>query len=247
MQRSQAGTAPFLELPLEFLPGVDLATALQHVLISRPPPQLRIPWEIHCCHCHLVVLRGTNSQQVLWNVQEDEKVTSLAFRIPLNGCGSGTRMRLESPGETFGSRTGDLSPQQAPQFDPVRHALDIATEIVEAPWRRLSFTGKITAITESGDQRFQIIQPFCHSLHLSAQMVDLAIKLGHSILECFLSNSRRRQRSTAIVKLGHGATRRELAEIERGFTQNSALIPTVTRTGRESARVVRPRVTPTVV
>ncbi|RWR97879.1 hypothetical protein CKAN_02734800 [Cinnamomum micranthum f. kanehirae] len=72
-------------------------------------------------------------------------------------------------------------------------------------------------------------------------MVDLAIKLGHSILECFLSNSRRRQRSTAIVKLGHGATRRELAEIERGFTQNSALIPTVTRTGRESARVVRPR------
>ena len=54
-------------------------------------------------------------------------------RIPLNGCGSGTQMRLESPGETFGSRTGDLSPQQAPQFDPVRHALDIATGIVEAP------------------------------------------------------------------------------------------------------------------
>lgn len=46
-------------------------------------------------------------------------------------------------------------------------------------------------------------------------MVDLAIKLGHSILESLLSNSRRRQRSTAIVKLGHGATRRELAEIER--------------------------------
>lgn len=45
-------------------------------------------------------------------------------------------------------------------------------------------------------------------------MVDLAMKLGHSILECFLSNNRRRQRSTAIVKLGHSATRRELAEIE---------------------------------
>lgn len=52
---------------------------------------------------------------------------ALAFRIPLNGSGSGTQMRLESPGETFGSRTGDLSPQQAPQFDLVRHALDIAT------------------------------------------------------------------------------------------------------------------------
>lgn len=26
-----------------------------------------------------------------------------------------------------------LSPQQAPKFDPVRHALDIATGIVEAP------------------------------------------------------------------------------------------------------------------
>lgn len=47
----------------------------------------------------------------------------LAFRIPLNGYGSATQMRLESPGETFGSRTGNLSPQQAPQFDPVRHAV----------------------------------------------------------------------------------------------------------------------------
>lgn len=44
---------------------------------------------------------------------------ALAFWIPLNGCGSGAQMRLESPGETFGSRTGNLSPQQAPQFDPV--------------------------------------------------------------------------------------------------------------------------------
>ena len=60
-------------------------------------------------------------------------VRALAFRIPLNGYGSGTQMRLESPGETFGSRTGNLSPQQAPQFDPVRHALDIATGIVEVP------------------------------------------------------------------------------------------------------------------
>lgn len=42
-------------------------------------------------------------------------------------------MRLESPGETFGSQTEDLSLQQAPQFDLVRHALDIATGIVEAP------------------------------------------------------------------------------------------------------------------
>jgi aspartate carbamoyltransferase catalytic subunit len=38
-------------------------------------------------------------------------------------------------------------------------------------------------------------------------MVDLA---GHSILECFFNNSRRRQRSFAIVKLG--VKRRELAE-----------------------------------
>ncbi|KAL5741513.1 hypothetical protein ACOSP7_028245 [Xanthoceras sorbifolium] len=45
------------------------------------------------------------------------------------------------------------------------------------------------------------------SLHLFAQIVDLAI--SHSILECFLSNSRRRQRSTAIVNLGYGVTRRE--------------------------------------
>lgn len=44
----------------------------------------------------------------------------MAFRIPLNGCGSWTQMRLESPGETFGSQTGDLSPQQAPQFEPAR-------------------------------------------------------------------------------------------------------------------------------
>ncbi|KAF9601472.1 hypothetical protein IFM89_020239 [Coptis chinensis] len=71
---------------------------------------------------------------------------------------------------------------------------------------------KISALTESGGQRFLILLPFCHSLHLSAQMVDLAIKLGDSILECFLSNSRRRQRATAIIKLGHGAIRRELAE-----------------------------------
>ncbi|KAG5619479.1 hypothetical protein H5410_019303 [Solanum commersonii] len=34
---------------------------------------------------------------------------------------------LESPGETFGSRTGNLSPQQAPQFDPVRHAFNLST------------------------------------------------------------------------------------------------------------------------
>jgi len=53
-------------------------------------------------------------------------------------------------------------------------------------------------------------------------MVDLAIKLGHSILESFFSNSRRRQRSIAIVKLGNGATRRELAERERDLP---ALIP----------------------
>lgn len=72
-----------------------------------------------------------------------------------------------------------------------------------------------THFRASGDQRFLILLPFCHSLHLSVQMVDLAIKLGHSILECFLNNSRRRQHSTAIVKLGHGTTRRELAEIER--------------------------------
>lgn len=58
---------------------------------------------------------------------------TLAFLIPLNGCGKGTQMRLESPGETFGSRTYDLSPQQAPKFYLVRHALDIATGIVEAP------------------------------------------------------------------------------------------------------------------
>ncbi|KAL5739335.1 hypothetical protein ACOSQ2_028515 [Xanthoceras sorbifolium] len=45
------------------------------------------------------------------------------------------------------------------------------------------------------------------SLHLFAQIVDLAI--SHSILECFLSNSRRRHRSTAIVNLGYGVTRRE--------------------------------------
>lgn len=32
-----------------------------------------------------------------------------------------------------GARTGDLSPQKAPQFDLVRHVLDIATGIVEAP------------------------------------------------------------------------------------------------------------------
>ena len=36
---------------------------------------------------------------------------------PLNGCGSGTQMCLESPGETFGSRTRDLSPQQAPHLN----------------------------------------------------------------------------------------------------------------------------------
>lgn len=59
-----------------------------------------------------------------------QRSSSLGISNP--GCGSGTQMRLESPGETFGSRTGDLSPQQAPQFDPVRHALDIATGIVEA-------------------------------------------------------------------------------------------------------------------
>ncbi|KAL5761286.1 hypothetical protein ACOSQ2_020124 [Xanthoceras sorbifolium] len=37
---------------------------------------------------------------------------------------------------------------------------------------------------------------------VSAQMVDLAI--SHSILECFLSNSRRRQRSTDEIRRKHG-------------------------------------------
>ncbi|MCE2056157.1 hypothetical protein HAX54_044132 [Datura stramonium] len=77
---------------------------------------------------------------------------------------------LESPGETFGSRTGNLSPQQALQFDPVRHALDIATGIVEAPMK--------TALLHWED-----------ASALVRQMVDLAIKLGHSILECSLARA----------------------------------------------------------
>ncbi|KAK6923548.1 hypothetical protein RJ641_011852 [Dillenia turbinata] len=50
-------------------------------------------------------------------------------------------------------------------------------------------------------------------------MVDLAIKLGHLILECFLSNSRRRQRSTAIVKLGHDNEERKTGEARHEHTQ----------------------------
>lgn len=42
----------------------------------------------------------------------------------------------------FTNRRPISTASSSPQFDPVRHALDIATGIVEAPWRRLSFTGK---------------------------------------------------------------------------------------------------------
>ncbi|KAL2469040.1 hypothetical protein Fot_50616 [Forsythia ovata] len=45
------------------------------------------------------------------------------------------------------------------------------------------------------------------SLHLSIQMVNLAIKLGHLILECFINNNHRRWHFTAIVKLGCGTIR----------------------------------------
>lgn len=55
------------------------------------------------------------------------------------------------------------------------------------------------------------------------------MKLGHSILECFLSNNHRRQRSTAIVKLEHSATRRELAEIERDLLRSDTLRKTWVR------------------
>lgn len=83
---------------------------------------LRIPRKIHCCHCDLVVKRGTNSLKKS-TVPCPRGLRALAFRIPLNGCGSRTQMRLESSGETFGSRTGDLSPLKAPQFYLVCHAL----------------------------------------------------------------------------------------------------------------------------
>lgn len=81
---------------------------------------LRIPRERHCFHCDLVVKRK-GARTALKSTLCPRGLRALAFRIPLNGCGSGTQIRLESPGETFGSRTGDLSPQQAPQFDLVHH------------------------------------------------------------------------------------------------------------------------------
>uniref|UniRef100_A0A3Q7GLP5 Uncharacterized protein n=1 Tax=Solanum lycopersicum TaxID=4081 RepID=A0A3Q7GLP5_SOLLC len=69
---------------------------------------------------------------------------------------------LESPGETFGSRAGNLSPQQAPQFDPVRHALDIAHNIsgCESPSALANDRKESTLLKERLEQRIteKIIQ-----------------------------------------------------------------------------------------
>ncbi|MCD9560993.1 hypothetical protein HAX54_019862 [Datura stramonium] len=93
------------------------------------PNILRIPREIDCCHCALVVKRGKNNLKVLFHVQRS---LSLGNLNPVEWLWS-QDSSLESLGDTFSSRTENLSPQQAPQFDPVCHALDIATGIVEAP------------------------------------------------------------------------------------------------------------------
>ncbi|MCD7462088.1 hypothetical protein HAX54_047739 [Datura stramonium] len=90
---------------------------------------LRIPREIDCCHCALVV---KGARTALKYCSMSQRSSSLGISNPVEWLWF-RDSSLESPGETFGSRTGNLSPQQAPQFDPVRHALDIATGIVEAP------------------------------------------------------------------------------------------------------------------
>lgn len=95
---------------------------------------LRILTEIDCCHCVLVVKRGTDNLKVV-SVSYSRGLQVFAFRIPLNGCGFETQIsnpiewlwfrnsNPQSPGEALSSRIKNLSRHQTPQFDPSRHTL----------------------------------------------------------------------------------------------------------------------------
>ncbi len=97
---------------------------------------LRIPRKIHCCHCYLVVKRGTNSLKKS-TVPCPRGLRALAFRIPLRFQDSNA-----SGVARWDIRFTNRRPISTESSSIWPSLSRFATGIVETPWRRLSFTGK---------------------------------------------------------------------------------------------------------